>query len=322
MDDLIPFSELYWEQMQTLVHSREELEAEGYRMEGLTGEEIEGLKRCRDCGCRLRKSGKKKPKPKTDVEEDLNILDDEDDKENDKEKEKKEKEKKPQCRFHPGTVVAKRFTCCNAFHPHNPPGCVEHDGHTPRAYGPNELEDDWTFYPTPATPSPDTRLAVALDCEMGTSFAGDAELIRISAVDYFSGRVLVDSLVYPAVAMAHFNTRYSGVTRGMLETARRDNACLHGRDEARTAVWQFVGPHTVLVMHGGKADLLALRWIHGQAIDTYMVESGRDMGSQKRSLRSLAEGMLGWRIQGGEHDSVEDARACRGVVHWYVENGL
>jgi L-arabinose isomerase len=51
MDDSIPFSELYWEQMQTLVHSREELEAAGYRMEGLTAEEIEGLKRCRDCGC-------------------------------------------------------------------------------------------------------------------------------------------------------------------------------------------------------------------------------------------------------------------------------
>jgi RNA exonuclease 1 len=157
---------------------------------------------------------------------------------------------------------------------------------------------------------------------MGTSWAGDAELIRISAVDYFSGRVLVDSLVYPAVAMAHFNTRYSGVTRGMLETARRANACLEGRDEARLAVWQFVGPHTVLVMHGGKADLLALRWIHGQVIDTYLVEAGREMGSQKRSLRSLAEGMLGRRIQEGQHDSVEDARACRGVVHWYVENGL
>lgn len=27
-------------------------------------------------------------------------------------------------------------------------------------------------------------------------------------------------------------------------------------------------------------------------------------------------------IQGGEHDSVEDARACREVVQWYVENGL
>lgn len=105
---------------------------------------------------------------------------------------------------------------------------------------------------------------------MGTSFTGDSELIRVSLIDYFSGEILVDSLVYPAVAMQRFNTRHSGMTRGTQEMARRANRCLAGRDGARRRLWRFVGPETA-VTHGGKADLLALRWIHGVAIDAYGV---------------------------------------------------
>ena len=41
---------------------------------------------------------------------------------------------------------------------------------------------------------------------MGTAFDGDSELIRLTLIDYFSGETLIDSLVYPDVAMLHFNT--------------------------------------------------------------------------------------------------------------------
>lgn len=206
-------------------------------------------------------------------------------------------------------------------------GCVEHVTHTPRTYQPGELEQDWTLYATPSV-SGETRRqhrrAVALDCEMGISFTGESELIRVSVVDYFSGERLIDGLVYPRVGMQHFNTRYSGVTRGMMETARRRGEVMAGRDDARQAVWRFVGRDTVVVVHGGKADLMALRWIHGRVIDTFLVEGRRinRQGGEKRSLKYLTEVMLGRRIQGGCHDSVEDAMAARELVHWYVENGV
>lgn len=200
------------------------------------------------------------------------------------------------------------------------PGCVQRDNHTIAEYAVGELERDWVLFKTPAASIPTTRKAVALDCEMGVSVTGDSELIRVSMVDYFSGETLVDSLVYPAVKMWHFHTRYTGVTQATMENARRAKECIRGRDDARRILWQYIGPDTVVVMHGGKADLLALRIIHRPVIDTYLVENLRKGRGEKRSLKHLARIILARRIQQGCHNSLEDARTCRELAHWYVEN--
>lgn len=256
--------------------------------------------------------------------------------EEDGKKEKGEEKRRPKCRFHPGTVVNKvsnppshpridltryqHFTCCNKFL--YTPGCVERENHIIRTYQPGELEATWQMYETPTTRTHWTRRAVALDCEMGIACTGESELIRVSLIDYFSGEVLLDSLVYPTIPMLHFSTKYSGVTRGMIEHARQRGHCIRGRDQARQLLWRYINSETLVVLHGGKGDLLALRWIHPAVIDTYMVESSRKDGSEKRSLKYLAEAILGVAIQrGAGHDSVEDAMACRGLVHWYVGNG-
>lgn len=191
------------------------------------------------------------------------------------------------------------------------------------------------------SPSPSPRKAIALDCEMGTSIHGESELIRLTAVDYFTGETLVDSLVYPSVPMRHFNTRYSGVTRGMIEAACRKKTCLMGRDAARERLWRFVGPETIVVVHGGNSDFLALRWIHTRVVDTFLVEGawkkrekekglekekeqeqkqaqGEEEGEKEkeeeekkkspegkgeggRSLKHLADVRLGWKIQCGKN---------------------
>lgn len=158
---------------------------------------------------------------------------------------------------------------------------------------------------------------------MGTSFSGESEAIRLSAIDYFTGEVLIDSLIYPSVPMLHLNTRYSGVTRSMLETARRKRTCFIGRDQARRQLWNFVGPETVVVVHGGQSDFLTLRWIHRRVIDTCSVGAALGNRAEKRSLKHLAEALLQRKIQTGPkgHDSLEDASACRDVLHWYMENG-
>jgi RNA exonuclease 1 len=107
---------------------------------------------------------------------------------------------------------------------------------------------------------------------MGTASTGESELIRVSAVDYFSGAVLLDSLVYPDVKMIHYNTRYSGITRPQMENARRARSCLFGRANARKALWKFIGPNTIVIGHGSNSDFSSLRWIHTAIIDTYIVE--------------------------------------------------
>ncbi|EFX01578.1 major facilitator superfamily transporter multidrug resistance [Grosmannia clavigera kw1407] len=117
------------------------------------------------------------------------------------------------------------------------------------------------------------RLAVAIDCEMGTSSDNDSELIRITLIDYFTGDVLIDSLVWPSVPMLHYNTRYSGVTRKQLYDAQSMRQCIEGVAAARSRVWQFVGPETVVVGHGTQNDLATLRWVHNKVVDSFLIEN-------------------------------------------------
>lgn len=116
------------------------------------------------------------------------------------------------------------------------------------------------------------RLAVAIDCEMGTSADNDSELIRLTLIDYFSGDVLIDRLVWPSVRMLHYNTRYSGVTWQQMHEARRTGACIDGMAAARDEVWRFVGADTIVVGHGTQNDLSSLRWIHHAVVDSFIIE--------------------------------------------------
>jgi hypothetical protein len=38
---------------------------------------------------------------------------------------------------------------------------------------------------------------------MGVAYTGESELVRIAAVDYFTGETLLDALVFPQVKMWH-----------------------------------------------------------------------------------------------------------------------
>lgn len=123
---------------------------------------------------------------------------------------------------------------------------------------------------------------------MGSAESGESELIRVSAVDFFTRRVLVDSLVYPSVKMSHYNTRYSGVSWPVMRDAMRRNKCLRGREAARKALWRFIGPQTIVIGHAGNGDLISLRWIHGMIIDTLLLEmriQPRDEEAERRKRK-------------------------------------
>lgn len=110
---------------------------------------------------------------------------------------------------------------------------------------------------------------------MGTAQSGDSELIRVTVLEYFSGKVLLDRLVWPDVPMTHFNTRFSGIHRGHMNQARKARTCLLGRESARRAVMSFVGPETVIVGHAVHNDLNSLRLIHHMVVDTAILENER-----------------------------------------------
>ena len=222
-----------------------------------------------------------------------------------------------------------------------------------------ELENYWMFYQTSGEQLPTHAAAVSIDCEMGSSQAGESELIRVTVIDYFNAEVLLDSLVYPDTKMAHYNTRFSGVTRKAMEDSRRQQKCLLGKGAARSAVLRFVGPDTIVIGHGLHMDLTSLRWVHTRVVDTFLLEQrrrrreeeanrkgdemseseeGKQEGAEdedeskftetKReqgglSLKTLAKQRLLRVIQQGHgHDSVEDAMATRDLLHWHVLDAL
>ncbi|KAG6017777.1 hypothetical protein E4U54_003382 [Claviceps lovelessii] len=337
-------------ELQNASHSLHELQKAGYILRQLPAAELERKKRCDQC-CKAPILGA--ASSDTTAREVVGGADSE---QREAETEKRQKTDLI-CKFHSGRVV-------------NRP-CSGREQHVPHRYKPGELEKNWRLYETPSTPLASHVAAVVIDCEMGTASSGESELIRISVVDYFTGAVLIDKLVYPSVRMAHYNTRFSGVTRYAMEEARRKNNCILGRDAARKAVYKFVGPGTVVVGHGGNGDFLCLRWIHRLVVDTLLIETkrrqlellaskalkdsqdprdsrsadiqqqapeagngaGAGAGNQGNkssaapkegglSLKSLTLKRLDRVIQvkGRGHDSLEDARATRDLLHWYMAN--
>ncbi|KAH7248449.1 hypothetical protein B0J15DRAFT_63295 [Fusarium solani] len=126
------------------------------------------------------------------------------------------------CKFPSGKVVNKRWSCCKE-HTTAPP-CRQEENHQPQKHTPNELSNLWQFHVTPLSSTRDNRKAVVIDCEMGVAASGDSELIRKTLVDYFSGEILVDKLVWPEVSLSHLNTRFSGVTWKSMNAARKQGA--------------------------------------------------------------------------------------------------
>ncbi|OAP60254.1 hypothetical protein AYL99_05256 [Fonsecaea erecta] len=195
--------------------------------------------------------------------------------------------------------------------------------------------------------------AIALDCEMGVAANGDMELIRLTVVDFFSGAVLLDSLVAPSVAMAHYNTRFSGVTARDMREAMKARTAIFGRDRARELLFRLVGPDTVVVVHGGSGDFSALRWIHPRIVDTYILDAYTGVKvNGGRSLQNLCKVRLGIAVQvsgpqtrggvvaagagrvqsqahqththpkgkGTGHDSYEDAMAARELLAYWASH--
>ncbi|KAH0543425.1 hypothetical protein FGG08_002283 [Glutinoglossum americanum] len=262
------------------------------------------------------------------------------------EQQERNERKKAVCQYHFGEVVNKYFTCC--FGHTSSDGCILSDQHSFAPDASGYLEHEWKFHSTPTPrpqpaarlgvtsnrsrrrlgsviPSQEHRLAIALDCEMGTAQSRNSELIRLTVVDFFTGATLIDSLVVPSVPMLHYNTRYSGVTFAMMREASRSGNCIRGRDAAREALWRFVGPETVVVLHGGENDTIALRWMCGKVVDTFLLAGNMKEGKIKggRSLKNLNLELLGRNVQMGRkgHDSLEDALATRELANWFIERG-
>lgn len=186
------------------------------------------------------------------------------------------------------------------------------------------LARNFVFERTPSpSPNKPKRKAVAVDCEMGTSATNSCELIQLSVVDYFTGEILIDSIVRPEVKMTHYNSTYSGITPQMMRRAIADGEFLDSYEGARAELWKWIDSETILVGHSLNHDMNQLHMIHPLIVDSYICVP--KLQSSGNGLKNLTKQLLGKDVQEGlegkkGHDCVEDALAARELVIWCSEN--
>jgi DNA polymerase III epsilon subunit-like protein len=152
---------------------------------------------------------------------------------------------------------------------------------------------------------------------------GGSELARISAIDYLTGEVFIDTLVQPTRPVADWRTKYSGITKNAMTAAVDEKRVLKGWPEARAELWRYIDSSTLLIGQSLHHDLDALRMQHWQIVDSaILAKDAVGPGvSRQWGLKTLCNQFLGIEIQNsgkGGHDSVEDAFAAREVVLWCI----
>ena len=156
------------------------------------------------------------------------------------------------------------------------------------------------------SPTAEAGKFIAIDCEMvgvGPTPDNDSALARVSIVNYH-GHQLYDSFVLPKEPVTDYRTFVSGITSKLLQTART-------LETVQADVAKLLDGK-ILIGHAIKNDLAALLLGHSKRDirDTSRHPRFRQLaGGKTPSLKKLARDVLGVDIQGGEHSSIEDARA-------------
>ncbi|KAJ0419434.1 ribonuclease H-like domain-containing protein [Aspergillus carlsbadensis] len=177
---------------------------------------------------------------------------------------------------------------------------------------------------------PPKRKAIALDCEMvGVGPKGNQDALAfLSAVDFFTGEVLINNYVQPTEKIKQWRSRVSSVTPPGLAAAVASGQAIFGWEAARKALWEHVDANTVLIGHSLDNDLRVLRILHFKVVDSAILtgELVFDPAPDARlrrswALKTLAKALLNRDIQVGKHghNCLEDTFATRDVVIWCLK---
>ncbi|KAK6463944.1 ribonuclease H-like protein [Scheffersomyces coipomensis] len=224
------------------------------------------------------------------------------------------------CHYHPGKIRRKDklirfYDCCMtiADDPESEP-CNKSTNHVFHWNNPGEM--NW------ATPFKDTEdiyndneeksFALGIDCEMGYTTKG-FELLRVTALDFFTGEEVLDSLVQVSGEIIDLNTQWSGVSNIPADSPTFDQVIID-------KLGKIMNKNTILIGHGLENDMNAMRLIHHRIIDTSILYPKHAATKRfKHSLKDLAFKYLNRTIQSGEHDSGEDSLAAIDIVKYFVK---
>ncbi|KAI0479549.1 hypothetical protein F4859DRAFT_439402 [Xylaria cf. heliscus] len=260
------------------------------------------------------------------------------------------------CTYHPGkpyfldrSKAQRRFKCCQRSYDDEAGGCTTAQHHVFKTTDPKRLAAVLNFVNTPTNPEVPRDRAVSFDCEMGYTVYG-LELIRLTAVSWPAGDILLDILVRPVGEVLDLNTRFSGVRPEDMALAER---CEVGSNHSHTIVptgdptakserrlkiaaspkvardllFTVISAETPLIGHGLENDLNAARIIHPTCIDTVLLWPHSRGLPMRNGLKYLMEIKLDRKIQVDPtegspegHDSAEDARAAGDLVRLKIRD--
>lgn len=219
--------------------------------------------------------------------------------------------------------MPKNSRCVNCKQPGRSKGCMVYSTHD---FAPPNANLG-KMAPTPAY-NRHAHKAVVLDCEMvgvlGTSGRECSELVRVSAVDFLSGELILDTYVSPQGKVISWRTKFSGVNRSVLEEKKQEGKLIKGWQAARNLLWQFIDAQTVLIGHSLNNDLAVLGMVHTRVVDSAIITRVAVGENCRRrwALKKLVQQFLDLNIQGGNdgHDCVEDTYAAREFILWCLRN--
>ena len=160
--------------------------------------------------------------------------------------------------------------------------------------------------------------AIAIDCEMcetkcpATGKVDSKALCRLSVVNADNpSEVLIDTLVKPAWPVSDYRTFVNGISEADLESVQ------FTLEHAQTFMKALCSSQTIVVGHAVHNDLMALKMVHYNVIDTAMLYKYVNPDDGTPSLKNLAKGVLGKEMP-NVHDSVNDARVALECATNYV----
>jgi hypothetical protein len=183
--------------------------------------------------------------------------------------------------------------------------------------------------PNPSTPRSALNVVV-ISCIKIDLADGLRQVVKIAAVDVATCRILMNHLVCndPKASVKDWKTSVTGMTSFQdMEQARLNGyKVFRGHMAARGALSKFVDDNTVIVGHNLRADLDALRMVHGCAVDVAKViekAAGGPLSKRQLQLNTLSRdfsrkplsppGRFG-------RDALQNAFAIRELALWCIKN--